>query len=120
MTAVTHDSIAASTTSALLTFVINTVLVVVVTFATGNLDLSWLSLLAPLDYSKKLADSVGLNPIAQIITDLRHVLISSTKLPSMASLIGPLAFIPILISFAVFFVGLAVFTRLTPRLAESL
>ena len=163
--------IAASTTSALLTFVINTVLVVVVTFATGNLDLSWLSLLAPLyylelillvlglsmllsslfvffrdlghiweilslvlfygscvvfpfktvyDYSKKLADFAGLNPIAQIITDLRHVLISSTKLPSMASLIGPLAFVPILISIAVFFVGLAVFTRLTPRFAESL
>lgn len=163
--------IAASTTSALLTFAINTALVVLVTFATGNLDLSWLSLLAPLyylelillvlglsmllsslfvffrdlghiweilslvlfyvsavvfpfktvyDYSKKLADIAGLNPIAQIITDLRHVLVSSTKLPSMASLIGPLAFIPILISVAVFLVGFAVFTRLTPRFAESL
>jgi ABC-2 type transport system permease protein len=163
--------VAASTTSALLTFAINTVLVVIATLALGHLDLTWLSLLAPLyylelivlvlglsmllsalfvyfrdlghiweilslvlfygsavvfpfktvyDHSKKLAEIAGLNPIAQIITDLRHVLVSPTKLPSMASLIGPLAVVPILISVAVFLVGFAVFTRLTPRFAESL
>lgn len=163
--------VASSTTSAMLTFAINTVLVVIVTFALGHLDLSWLSLLAPLyylelivlvlglsmllsalfvffrdlghiweilslvlfygsavvfpfktiyDYSKKLADIAGLNPIAQIITDLRHVLVSPTKLPSMAALIGPLAIVPILISIAVFLVGFSAFHRLTPRFAESL
>jgi ABC-2 type transport system permease protein len=163
--------VASSTTSALLTFAINTLLVVIITFALGQLDLTWISLLAPLYYlelivlvlglsmllsalfvffrdlghiweilslvlfygsavvfpfrtiwvhSRRLADLAGLNPIAQIITDLRHVLVSPSQLPSMASLIGPLAIIPILISVAVFLVGFAVFHRLTPRFAESL
>ena len=163
--------VAASTTSALLTFAINTVLVVIITFALGQLDLTWISLLAPLYYlelvvlvlglsmllsamfvffrdlghiweilslvlfygsavvfpfavilshSKKLAVLAGLNPIAQIITDLRHVLIQPVKVPSMETLIGPIAFIPILISVAVFALGLAVFHKLTPKFAESL
>ncbi len=163
--------VASSTTSALLTFAINTLLVVIITFALGQLDLTWISLLAPLYYlelivlvlglsmllsalfvffrdlghiweilslvlfygsavvfpfrtiwvhSRRLADLAGLNPIAQIITDLRHVLVSPSQLPSMASLIGPLAIIPILISVAVFLLGFAVFHRLTPRFAESL
>lgn len=163
--------VAASTTSALLTLVINTVLVVIVTFALGHLDLTWISLLAPLYYlelivlvlglsmllsslfvffrdlghiweilslvlfygsavvfpfeiirahSIKLADFAGLNPIAQIITDLRHVLVEPDKIPSMASLIGPLAYIPIAISVAVFILGFTVFHKLTPRFAESL
>ena len=163
--------VAASTTSALLTFAINTLLVFIVTLALGRLELTWMSLLAPLyylelivlvlglsmllsslfvffrdlghiweilslvlfygsavvfpfklvwDHSRKLADFAGLNPIAQIVTDLRHVLVSPSKLPSMAALIGPLAVIPILITVAVFFVGFAVFRKLTPRFAESL
>ena len=163
--------VVASTTSALLTLAINTVLVVIITFALGNLDLTWLSLLAPLYYlelivlvlglsmllsslfvffrdlghiweilslvlfygsavvfpfeiiythSKKLADFAGLNPVAQIITDLRHVLVEPDKIPSMASLIGPLAYIPIAITIAVFILGFVVFNRLTPKFAESL
>jgi ABC-2 type transport system permease protein len=163
--------VAASTTSALLTLVINTVLVVIVTFALGHLDLTWVSLLAPLYYlelivlvlglsmllsslfvffrdlghiweilslvlfygsavvfpfetirvhSIKLADFAGMNPIAQIITDLRHVLVEPDKIPSMASLIGPLAYIPIGITVVVFILGFAVFHKLTPKFAESL
>jgi ABC-2 type transport system permease protein len=163
--------VAASTTSALLTFAINTVLVVIVTFALGHLELSWVSLLAPLYYlelivlvlglsmllsalfvffrdlghiweivslvlfygsaivfpfeliqthSIKLADLAGLNPIAQIITDLRHVLVAPDKIPSMAALIGPLAYIPIAISIGVFILGFIVFHKLTPRFAEAL
>ena len=163
--------VVASTTSALLTLAINTVLVVIITFALGHLDLTWLSLLAPLYYlelivlvlglsmllsslfvffrdlghiweilalvlfygsavvfpleiiythSKKLADFAGLNPVAQIITDLRHVLVEPDKIPSMASLIGPLAYIPIAITIAVFILGFVVFNRLTPKFAESL
>jgi ABC-2 type transport system permease protein len=163
--------VVASTTSALLTLAINTVLVVIITFALGHLDLTWLSLLAPLYYlelvvlvfglsmllsslfvffrdlghiweilslvlfygsavvfpfeiiythSKKLADLAGLNPVAQIITDLRHVLVEPDKIPSMASIIGPLAYIPIAITVAVFILGFIVFTRLTPKFAESL
>jgi ABC-2 type transport system permease protein len=161
----------ASTTSAMLTFSINTVLVVIVTFALGQLDLTWLSLLAPLYYvellvlvlglsmllsslfvffrdlghiweivslvlfygsavvfpfetilkkSKTLAELAGMNPIAQIITDLRHVLVQPDKIPSMASLIGPAAYVPIGISIAVFALGFTVFHKLTPKFAESL
>jgi ABC-2 type transport system permease protein len=149
----------------------NTVLVIIVTFALGHLDLTWLSLLAPLYYlellvlvlglalllsslfvffrdlghiweivslvlfygsavvfpfelieshSKKLAELAGLNPIAQIITDLRHVLVQPDKIASMASLIGPLAYVPIGISVAVFILGFTVFHKLTPKFAESL
>jgi ABC-2 type transport system permease protein len=163
--------VASSTASALLTFAINTVLVVIITFALGHLDLTWISLLAPLyfleliilvlglslllsalfvffrdlghiweivslvlfygsavvfpfeliwTHSKKLADLAGMNPIAQIITDLRHVLVEPDKVPSMASVIGPLAYIPIGISIAVFVLGFFVFHKLTPRFAESL
>jgi ABC-2 type transport system permease protein len=163
--------VVASTTSALLTLTINTVLVVIITFALGHLDLTWLSLLAPLYYlelivlvlglsmllsslfvffrdlghiweilslvlfygsavvfpfeiiyshSKKLADFAGLNPVAQIITDLRHVLVEPDKIPSMASLIGPLAYVPIAITIAIFILGFVVFNRLTPKFAESL
>jgi len=163
--------VVASTTSAMLTFSINTVLVIIVTFALGHLDLTWLSLLAPLYYlellvlvlglalllsslfvffrdlghiweivslvlfygsavvfpfelieshSKKLAELAGLNPIAKIITDLRHVLVQPDKIASMASLIGPLAYVPIGISVAVFILGFTVFHKLTPKFAESL
>jgi ABC-2 type transport system permease protein len=162
--------VVASTTSALLTFAINTVLVVIVTLALGHLDLTWRSLLAPVYYlelivlvlglslllsslfvffrdlghiweilslvlfygsgvvfpfaliqakSQRLADLAGLNPIAQIITDLRHSLVDPS-LQSMGSIIGPLVVIPILISVAAFIIGFLVFSRLTPKFAESL
>jgi ABC-2 type transport system permease protein len=162
--------VVASTTSALLTFAINTVLVIVITFALGHLHLDWRSLLAPLYFlelialvlglslllsslfvffrdlghiweilslvlfygsavvfpftkisnnSKRLADFAGLNPVAQIITDLRHSLVNPS-LPSMHSIIGPLVIIPIAISFATLIIGYLVFTKLTPRFAESL
>ena len=162
--------VVASTTSALLTFAINTVLVVVVTLALGHLDLTWRSLLAPLYYlelvvlvlglslllsslfvffrdlghiweilslvlfygsgvvfpfaliqtkSHRLADLAGLNPVAQIITDLRHSLVHPS-LQSMGAIIGPLVIIPILLSVAALLVGYLVFSRLTPTFAESL
>jgi ABC-2 type transport system permease protein len=163
--------VVSSTTSALLSFAINTVLVVIITFSLGQLHLSWISLLAPLYYlelivlvlglslllsslfvffrdlghiweivslvlfygsavvipfetirshSIKLADVAGLNPIAQIITDLRHVLVDPSRIPSMASMIGPIAYIPIGITVAVFVLGFTLFNKLTPRFAEAL
>ncbi len=164
--------VVASTTSALLTFAINTVLVVVVTLLLGQLHLSLRSLVAPLlyielaalvlglslllsalfvffrdlghiweilslvlfygsavvipfvtisNYSKKLADIAGLNPIAQIVQDLRHALVlDDPTIPWMGTIIGPLAIIPILITVAVLVIGFAVFHKLTPRFAESL
>ena len=163
--------VVSATTSALLSFAINTVLVLIITFALGQLHLTWISLLAPLYYTElivlvlglslllsslfvffrdlghiweilslvlfygsavvipfelirshsiKLADFAGMNPIAQIITDLRHVLVAPDRIPSMATLIGPLAYIPIGITVVVFIVGLMVFNKLTPRFAEAL
>ncbi len=162
--------VVASTTSALLTFAINTVLVVVVTLALGHLDLTWRSLLAPLYYlelivlvlglslllsslfvffrdlghiweilslvlfygsgivfpfaliqakSPRLADLAGLNPVAQIITDLRYSLVDPS-LQSMGAIIGSLVIIPILLSVAALVVGYLTFSRLTPKFAESL
>ena len=160
----------ASNTSALLTFAINTTLVVVVTFALGHLDLTLRSLLAPLYYlelivlvlglslllsslfvffrdlghiweilslvlfygsavvfpitlikSKTLLDLAGLNPVAQIIQDLRYALVQPSAFnQSMETLIGSLVVIPIALSLAAFVVGFVVFNKLTPRFAESL
>ena len=163
----------ASTTSALLTFAINTVLVVVVTLALGHLDLTWRSLLAPLyfvelimlvlglsmllsslfvffrdlghiweilslvlfygsaivipfslihDKLLKLSavwKLAGMNPIAQIVTDLRYALVDPS-LPPMAHYLGGLIVIPILLTVVIFIVGFVVFNRLTPKFAESL
>lgn len=162
--------VVASNTSALLTFAINTTLVVVVTLALGHLDLTLRSLLAPLYYlelivlvlglslllsalfvffrdlghiweilslvlfygsavvfpitlikSKRLLDLAGLNPVAQIIQDLRYALVQPSAFnQSMGSLIGSLIIIPIALSLAALVVGFLVFSRLTPRFAESL
>jgi ABC-2 type transport system permease protein len=160
--------VVSSTGSALLTFAINTLLVVIVTLLLGQLHLSWISLLAPL-YIIELAALVlglslllsalfvffrdlghiweivslvlfygsavvfplnrlngsllhiaGLNPIAQIIQDIRHCLIDVPRVDSMATLIGPLVIVPILATVAIFVLGFVVFTRLTPRFAEAL
>jgi ABC-2 type transport system permease protein len=159
--------VVASTGSALLTFAINTLLVVLVTLALGQLHLSWRSLLAPLYYVElatlvlglslllsalfvffrdlghiweilslvlfygsgivfpftkipaSLQAIAGLNPVAQIVQDIRNALIDPT-IHSMAYLIGPLVVIPILITVATFVIGFVVFTRLTPRFAEAL
>jgi ABC-2 type transport system permease protein len=160
--------VVSSTGSALLTFAINTLLVVVVTLLLGQLHLSWVSLLAPL-YIIELAVLVlgmslllsalfvffrdlghiweivslvlfygsavvfplgrlhgallsiaGLNPIAQIIQDIRHCLIDRPGVDSMTTLIGPLVIVPILTTVAIFLLGYVVFTRLTPKFAEAL
>jgi ABC-2 type transport system permease protein len=160
--------VVSSTGSALLTFAINTLLVVVVTLLLGQLHLSWVSLLVPL-YIIELAALVlglslllsalfvffrdlghiweivslvlfygsavvfplgrlhgallsiaGLNPIAQIIQDIRHCLIVRPGIDSMATLIGPLVIVPIVVTVAIFILGYAVFNRLTPKFAEAL
>jgi ABC-2 type transport system permease protein len=159
--------VVASTGSALLTFAINTVLVVVVTLLLGQLHLSWRSLLAPVYFLElavlvlglslllsalfvffrdlghiweilslvlfyasavvfpfsripvRLRDVAGLNPVAQIMLDLRHALVAP-RIPSMAETIGPLVIVPILLTVAVLGTGLVVFNWLTPKFAEAL
>src|ERR1039457_5627993 len=69
--------VAASTTSALLTFAINTSLVLVVTLVLGHLDLTWLSLLAPLYYLELILLVLGLSMLLSSLfvffRDLGHI-----------------------------------------------
>jgi ABC-2 type transport system permease protein len=162
--------VVASTASAALSFVINTLLVVVVTLLLGKLHLSVASLLAPLYYVElivlvlglslllsalfvffrdlghiweiaslvlfygsaiiypfarvpvRLRPFAGLNPVLQIVQDVRHALVDAANplIPSIASSIGPLVVVPILGTLVVLGVGFLVFTRLTPKFAEAL
>jgi ABC-2 type transport system permease protein len=71
--------------------------------------------------SQTLRDLAGLNPVAQIIQDLRYSLVVSSSLNhSMVSLIGALEVVPIVLSIAAFGVGFFVFNKLTPKFAEAL
>ncbi len=67
-------------------------------------------------------DLAGLNPIAQIVEDIRHALVDpgDRYIPSMVTAIGPLVIVPILVTVAVLIIGFVVFTRLTPKFAEAL
>lgn len=60
-----------------------------------------------------------LNPVAQIIEDVRHALVIDA-VPSVASSIGAVALLPIAISLAVFLIGAFVFRALSPSFAENL
>jgi ABC-2 type transport system permease protein len=160
--------VVSSTASALLTFTINILLVMVVTLLLGQLHFGWGTLLAPL-YIVQLAILVlglslllsalfvffrdlghiweilslvlfygsavifpitllhgtllnlaGLNPVGQIVEDIRHAMIDVPKVPSMVTLIGPLAIVPVVGTLAVLVIGFTVFNRLTPKFAEAL
>lgn len=162
--------VVASTASAALSFVINTLLVVAVTLLIGKLHLSVASLLAPLYYIElivlvlglslllsalfvffrdlghiweiaslvlfygsaiiypfarvpvRLRPFAGLNPVLQIVQDVRHSLVDAANplIPSITSSIGPLVIVPILLTLVVLGVGFLVFNRLTPKFAEAL
>ncbi len=163
--------VVSSTASAALSFVINTLLVVVVTLLLGKLHLSWGSLLAPLYYIELIAlvlglslllsalfvffrdlghiweilslvlfygsavvfpfvrivnptlrDLAGLNPVLQIVEDVRHTVVNAgiQYTPSMASIMGPLVAVPIVGTLVVLIIGFLVFNRLTPKFAEAL
>jgi ABC-2 type transport system permease protein len=159
--------VVASTMTASLTFVINTVLIVVVTAALGHTHLSLRSLAAVLFLVELIAlimglslllsslfvffrdvghiweivslvlfygsavvypfslfpgglrPVAGLNPLAQIIQDLRHTLVSPA-IPWMSSFLGWLYVVPIALVLVVLLAGYLVFHRLTPQFAESL
>src|SRR5579863_7949537 len=148
--------VVSSTASAALSFVINTLLVVVVTVLIGKLHLSVSSLLAPLYYielivlvlslllsalfvffrdlghiweiaslvlfygsaviypfvrvQSYLRHIAGLNPVLQIVQDVRHSLVDAANplIPSMFTSIGWFVVIPILITFVVLGIGFLV------------
>lgn len=59
------------------------------------------------------------NPLAQIIEDVRHALVTDV-IPSTFSSIGALALVPIGISLGLFALGALVFRALSPSFAENL
>lgn len=61
----------------------------------------------------------GVNPVAQIIQDVRHTLVTDA-VPSVAGSVGALSLLPIGISLALFALGALVFRALSPSFAESL
>jgi ABC-2 type transport system permease protein len=166
--------VVSSTLTALMTFVINTCLILLITVPIGHMHPSFRSLIAPLFFLELVvlimglslllaalfvfyrdvghiwdivslvlfyASSIvfpftifvtepgvfparnfwfaGLNPIAQIIQDLRAALVDPGVHPTVHYL-GLSYVIPLLIVVAVFALGFSVFHRLTPRFAESL
>lgn len=60
-----------------------------------------------------------INPLAQIIEDVRHALVISV-VPTTASSVGAVALIPIGISIGLFVIGALVFRALSPSFAENL
>ena len=157
----------ASSLSAFITFVINTVLIVVIAAPLGGMSLGWRSLVAPLLVFELYALILGLsmllaslfvfyrdlghiwevlslvlfygsavvfpfslipvrlqhlaalNPIAQIIQDLRHALVTP-KVPWMEQLVGIDYIAPFAICVVVIALGAWTFRRLSPRFAEEL
>ncbi len=157
----------ASSLSAFITFVINSVLIVVIATPLGGMSLGWRSLAAPLLVFELYALILGLsmllsslfvlyrdlghiwevtslvlfygsavvfpfsliparlqhlaalNPIAQIIQDLRHALVTP-KVPWMEQLVGIEYIAPFAICLAVIALGIWTFRRLSPRFAEEL
>ncbi|MGH7748548.1 MAG: ABC transporter permease, partial [Candidatus Dormibacteria bacterium] len=64
---------------------------------------------------------IAINPVAQIIEDLRHALVTQDpRVPWTATLIGVRFVLPLTVVVAVVVVGVAVFQRLAPRFSESL
>jgi ABC-2 type transport system permease protein len=62
-----------------------------------------------------------LNPLAQIIEDLRHAVVTPANAPWSASLVDPgLIVVPLVLSVLVFVAGLMLFRVLNPLFAESL
>jgi ABC-2 type transport system permease protein len=61
-----------------------------------------------------------LNPLAQIIEDMRHALVTQIDAPWTINMVGPLAIVPMVFTLAVFVIGLLMFRRLAPLFAESL
>lgn len=60
-----------------------------------------------------------LNPVAQIIEDVRHAVVVPDA-PKVLSLVGPIGLVPIALSIAVLIAGILVFRGLSPTFAESL
>ena len=72
-------------------------------------------------YPESVRDIVGMTPIVMILTEMRHAFIDPSA-PSAAALVGgaPWLLVPITLSVGVFGLGMLVFNRQAPRIAELL
>ena len=72
-------------------------------------------------YPEAVRDTVGMTPIVMIFTEMRHAFIDPSA-PSAAALVGgaPWLLVPITLSVGVFGLGIVVFNRQAPRVAELL
>jgi ABC-2 type transport system permease protein len=77
------------------------------------------AILFPLTLIPKYVHFVVMNPLAQIMEDMRRALITA-GIPWSASILGWLMIVPCLIVCSTLAVGYLVFRRLSPRFAESL
>jgi len=69
----------------------------------------------------RLQQLVATNPVAQIIEDVRHALVTQDpRVPWTGTILGARLAVPLLLVAAVFVVGLAIFRRLAPRFSENL
>ncbi|HZB98109.1 MAG TPA: ABC transporter permease [Candidatus Sulfotelmatobacter sp.] len=66
-----------------------------------------------------LVKVIALNPMAQIIEDTRHALVS-TSVPWTSDILGAAAVVPFLIVVLIVLVGYRAFSQLSPRFAEAL
>jgi ABC-2 type transport system permease protein len=161
--------VVASSLTALITFLINLALIVVIATPFGAMDPGWRSLSAPLFLVELYALILGIslilaslfvffrdlghiwevlslvlfygsavvfpfslipghllpklaamNPVAQVIEDLRHALVTP-QVPWMEQIVeGPLYLVPLALTIVSVVVGVLVFNRLSPRFAEEL
>ena len=72
-------------------------------------------------YPEAVQDTAGMTPIVMIFTEMRHAFIDPSA-PSAADLVGgaPWLLVPIALSLGVFGLGMLVFNRNAPRVAELL
>lgn len=64
---------------------------------------------------------VALNPVAQIIEDIRHALVTQDpRVPWTATILGPAFLVPLLVVAAVLVAGLTIFRALAPHFSENL
>jgi ABC-2 type transport system permease protein len=64
---------------------------------------------------------IGINPVAQVIADIRHaIVIDDPRVPWMANYDGLVYVVPLAVVVALAFIGYRTFQHLTPRFAEAL
>ena len=73
-----------------------------------------------LGISKRIVPYILINPIAQIVQDARHLLITNTAYTAHDKLHGAIMFVPYVLPVIVLVIGYAVFMKAAPKFAEEI